>query len=97
MQQNQPAEESEALPHDIHRSLERIQNELRLLRIELQHNRELMEQRVSRLEKQSDDHETRLRDATNGVTQFRLWTSLSSGGSAILSLTALIKSFFTGG
>ncbi|NMB93252.1 MAG: hypothetical protein GYA26_03450 [Flexilinea flocculi] len=51
-------------------------------------------QHVEALEKQSLDHETRLRDATNGVTQFRLWSTLSNSGSALLSVTALIRSFF---
>lgn len=77
------------------RMMKHIECELRIIRQELQHQRELTEQRLVQLEDQEEDHETRLRNATEGVTQFRLWTSLSSGGSTILSVAALIKSFFS--
>ena len=73
--------------------LESIRGEIRLIRAELEHNRELSERRLTAIEKICEDHETRLRDVTNGVTQFRFWSSVSSGGSTAMSLLALIKSF----
>ncbi len=42
---------------------------------------------------QVKDHEQRIRTATDGVTSFRVWTGLSSGGSGLMSVIALIKSF----
>ncbi len=72
--------------------LESIRGEIKLLRTELQHSRELSERRLSAIEKICEDHETRLRDVTTGVTQFRFWSSVSSGGSAAMSLLALLKS-----
>ena len=77
--------------------LEAIRGEIKLIRAELQHNRELMERRLSVIEKTCEDHETRLRDVSTGVTQFRFWSSVSSGGSTAMSLLALLKSFITKG
>ena len=79
-------------PKDCKTLLESIRGEIKLLRTELQHNRELNERRLSAIEKICEDHETRLRDVTTGVTQFRFWSSVSSGGSAAMSILALLKS-----
>ncbi len=73
--------------------LESVRGEVKLLRAELQHSRELSERRLSAIEKICEDHETRLRDVSAGVTQFRFWSSVGSGGSTAMSLLALIKSF----
>lgn len=73
--------------------LESIRGEVKLMRAELQHNRELSERRLAAVEKICEDHENRLRDVTAGVTQFRFWSSVSSGGSTAMSLLALLKSF----
>ncbi|MBQ6343422.1 MAG: hypothetical protein IJI41_09885 [Anaerolineaceae bacterium] len=83
---------TEETPKDCKTLLESIRGEIKLLRTELQHSRELSERRLSAIEKICEDHETRLRDVTTGVTQFRFWSSVSSGGSAAMSLLALIKS-----
>ena len=77
--------------------LESIRGEIRLMRAELQHNRELLERRLSAVEKICDDHDNRLRDVTAGVTQFRFWSSVTSGGSTAMSLLALLKSFIAKG
>ena len=73
--------------------LESIRGEIRLMRAELAHLRELNERRLAALEKICEDHESRLRDVTAGVTQFRFWSSVTSGGSTAMSLLALLKSF----
>ena len=67
----------------------------KLDRIELnqEHLKELIENRLKYLEKQGDDHETRIRAATEGVTQFKVRSGLTSAGSGILSVMALLKSF----
>ena len=59
----------------------------------LNHTRELSDHRLSILEKTSQDHETRIRDATQGVTQFKLFSGLASGSSNLMSLFALLKTF----
>ena len=73
--------------------LEEIRGDIRMLRSELEHNRELNERRLSAIEKICEDHESRLRDVATGVTQFRFWSSVTSGGSTAMSLLAVLRSF----
>jgi hypothetical protein len=63
------------------------------LEAQVAHQDELMVQRLARLEEQINDHEARLRVNTEGVTQFKLFAGLASGGSGIMSLVAIIKAF----
>ena len=60
----------------------------------LRHNKEVHDHRLDALESLTADHETRIREATQGVTQFKLFSGLASGGSGLMSLVALIKAFF---
>ena len=76
--------------------LEAIRGEMQLMHAEIRHTRELCEHRLSAVERICEDHETRLRDAAAGVTQFRFWSSVTSGGSTAMSLLALLKSFLKG-
>lgn len=80
---------------------EQIRHALDMLRADLQaaqaaqeHHRALAAHRLDALEALARDHETRLRSATDGVVQFKVWSGLASGGSGLISLAALIKSFF---
>lgn len=41
-----------------------------------------------------DDHEQRIRAATEGVTTFKVWSGLAAGGSSLVAIVSLIKSFF---
>ena len=59
----------------------------------LRHTKEINDHRLAELEASIKDHETRIRAATQGVTQFKLFSGLASGGSGIMSLVALIKAF----
>ena len=78
---------------DCSRLLEEILGEMKLVRAELEHLRMLNEQRLNSSDKICEDHETRLRDVATGVTQFRFWSSVTSGGSTAMSLLAVLKSF----
>lgn len=60
---------------------------------ELHHYQELTTSRLADLEEGARDRETRLRSATEGVTQFRIISGITSGGSVLFSLIALLKSF----
>lgn len=69
----------------------------------IKHHTELDGERVrsvreelAALRRITEDHEGRLRSATDGVTTFKTWAGLASGGSSIFSVIALIKSFFGG-
>ena len=70
----------------------------KLDRIELNqvHLKELIEHRLNNLEKQGEDHEAQLRAATEGVTQFKVRSGLTSAGSGILSILAILKSYLGG-
>ena len=59
----------------------------------LNHHKEINDQRLSVLETTSRDHETRIREATQGVTQFKLFSGLASGSSSLMSIVALLKAF----
>lgn len=67
-------------------------------RIELNqvHLKEMIEHRLKYLEKQADNIEARIRAATEGVTQFKVRYGLTSVGSRILSILAILKSFLRG-
>ena len=59
----------------------------------LNHSKQISDHRLSALENTTRDHETRIRDATQGVTQFKLFSGLASGSSSLMSLVALLKAF----
>ena len=83
---------SEENVKDFRELLEALRGDVKLMRAELEHLRELTEHRLKAIEKNSEDHENRLRDVSTGVTQFRFWSSVTSGGSTVMSLLALLKS-----
>ena len=58
------------------------------------HQKAFTDHRLRTLEEQYRDHEQRIRAATDGVTQFKVWSGLAAGGSWIVSVFALIKSWF---
>lgn len=84
---------SEENVKDFRELLESLRGDVKLMRSELEHLRMLNEQRLRSIEKVCEDHETRLRDVTAGVTQFRFWSSVTSGGSTAMSILALLKTF----
>ena len=73
-----------------------LQAKLQTLAARLAHQQAMNEQRLGVLEAQICDHETRIRTATEGVTQFKLFSGLASGGSGLMSLVAILKSFLGG-
>lgn len=70
-----------------------LKAELAGLRLELEHLRSFNQHRMDGLERQVSDQESRIRAATEGVTQFKMWSGLANGGSGLLALAALLKSF----
>ena len=66
------------------------------LETRLTHQAAMNHQRLAMLEEQMRDHETRLRAATEGVTQFKLFSGLASGGSGLMSLVAILRTFLGG-
>ncbi len=73
-----------------------LQAQIRALQAELAHHQAMNAQRLGALEEQMRDHEKRIRTATEGVTQFKLFSGLASGGSGLMSLVAMLKAFLGG-
>lgn len=73
-----------------------LQGQIKALETRLAHQQAMNAQRLAMLEEQIRDHEVRIRTATEGVTQFKLFSGLASGGSGLMSLVAILKSFLGG-
>ena len=76
------------------RAIDHIEADLKEVRVLLVHQEQMTEQRLLTLEKLCADHEDRLREVQSGVTQFKVWSGLTSGSSGLLSLAAVLRSFF---
>jgi hypothetical protein len=59
------------------------------------HQKQFHDHRLSELELARQDHEQRLRSASEGVTQFKVWSGLAAGGSGLVSLAALLRAWFS--
>lgn len=82
---------------------ERVCHAVDLLRAEIgevqagqNHLAAMLTARLAGLEKQLADQELRLRAAAEGVTQFKLLAGLAGGGSGLISLAALLRTFLGG-
>ncbi len=89
-------EEIALLSEQMKRAVDRLRADMDAVRAIQKHDREMNEHRLSSLEARAADHELRLRSATEGVTQFKIWSGFASGGSGIVSLVALLRAFFGG-
>jgi hypothetical protein len=85
--------DTKLLESQVKRAESLLRARIQKLEVQVAHQDELMVQRLARLEEQISDHEARLRVNTEGVTQFKIFAGLASGGSGIMSLVALIKAF----
>ncbi|MCC6147306.1 MAG: hypothetical protein IT308_07025 [Anaerolineaceae bacterium] len=82
------------LKEQLFHALDLMRSDVKAVSREQAHDRDLSSRRLSALETTAQDHETRLRDVHKGVTEFRFLVGLS-GGSVILAVIALIKSFLS--
>jgi len=77
-------------------TIDLLRKEIQSLQAEQQHSKQMADHRLLALESSIQDHETRLRSVTDGVTQFKVWSGLASGGSGIMAIVALIRSWLGG-
>ncbi len=84
------------IAEQLRHTLDLLQAQVDALRQSQVHQRELTDHRLARLEAQAQDTEQRLRSVTEGVTQFKMFASLASGGSGFMALVALLRSFLGG-
>jgi phage head maturation protease len=95
----EPSTEEQAalFAEQMRHALDLLRAEVNALRALHEHDMEMCHHRLSSLETSSRDHELRIRADTDGVTQFKMWAGLASGGSGLMALAALIRSFLGGG
>ena len=92
MDDTQAALLSEQMKH----AIDLLRSDLEMLQTRLDYLTEMNNLRLKTLESCSEDHETRLRAVTDGVTMFKVWTGLASGSAGLAALAALIKSYLGG-
>lgn len=89
-----PGTDAAVLAEQLKRMVAALRFELNTLQQLQAHERELVDLRLKNLEARAVDQEARLRNATDGVAQFKMFAGLAGGGSTILSVIALLKAFF---
>ena len=72
------------------RTIDLLRTENAALQRELEHTRAMYDHRVTELETNIKDHETRLRTVQESSTQFKVLAGLATGG-GLLSLIALLR------
>lgn len=85
------------LAEQVSHAVDLLRGDIGEVRRSQQHLQTMLEARLSGVEKQLADQEQRLRSAAEGVTQFKLLAGLAGGGSGLISLAALIRTFMGGG
>jgi dynactin complex subunit len=88
------------LTEQLGRFKDRIESSLNVLEAGQKHQieinalqKQLYEGQLDDLKRQVVDHETRIRSATDGVTQFKTWSGIISGGSFVAAVAAFLKAF----
>lgn len=89
-------EQAAVIAGQLRHALDLMQAEINALQARQSHQAEMTHQRLCVLEKRADDQEARLRSASEGVTQFKVFSGLAAGGSGLMSLAALVRAFFGG-
>jgi phage head maturation protease len=90
-------EQAALFAEQMRHALDLLRAEVNALRALHEHDMEMCHHRLGSLETSTRDHELRIRADTDGVTQFKMWAGLASGGSGLMALAALIRSFLGGG
>jgi hypothetical protein len=92
MPASQPIDPQSALiAEQLSHSIDLLRAEIDQLKSAQEYSAQLAGQRLAAVEESARDHETRIRLLTDGVTQFKVWSGLVSGGSSLVSLVALLR------
>jgi hypothetical protein len=89
--------ESALIAEQLKHTIDLLRAEIASLKAEQDHIRELSNHRLAQLETYNQDHESRIRSLQDGVTQFKVWSGLASGGSSVMAIIAFIRAFLGGG
>ena len=82
-------ESAKLIAERLGRAMDGLHSELKEIRQGQEHLCELTDQRLKNLEKITADHEERIRRNSDGIIRF----SVATGGSGLVSLVAIIKTF----
>jgi hypothetical protein len=85
--------EAQLIAEQLRHTIDLLRAEIAQLKQVQDHDREMSGHRLKSLEELGRDHETRLRSATDGITQFKTWSGLSNGGSVIMSIVAFLRAW----
>jgi hypothetical protein len=88
--------EADLIAEQLRHTIDLLRADLAAARQVMEHDRELTGLRLKALEEQARDHETRIRLATDGVTTFKVWSGLATGGSWLVSAAALLRAWLGG-
>ncbi len=80
------------IAEQLRHAMDLLRSENATLRSQINYDREFLSHRLNALEAKSCDQETRIRNATDGVTSFKTWSALVGGFSTILAILAFILS-----
>ena len=86
--------ESELIAQQLKHTLDLLRFDIKQIRTEQQHQRELYDHVLQELESCVKDHENRIRSIQTDVTRSKSIYTLASGGSTFMSLIALLRTFF---
>ena len=81
----------ELIAEQLSHTIDLMRAELKEIRMEQEHQRELFENRIKALEDCKGDHELRIRSLQDGVTSFKVWSGLVNGGTTVVSVLALMR------
>jgi len=88
--------EADLIAEQLRHTIDLLHAELSAVKARAQHDRELLIHRIAELEKAREDHESRIRSMQDGVTSFKVWSGLASGGSSVVAIAALVRAVLGG-
>lgn len=88
--------DAEIIATKVARIVDALRVDIKSLDDQLKHHNEIQERRFNELEVCKSDHESRLRANEKSITQCKTWMGISSGGSGIMSLIALLRTLIGG-
>jgi hypothetical protein len=86
--------EAELIAQQLKHTLDLLRFDIKQIKAEQEHQRELYDHVLQELEGNSGDHEQRIRSLQDDVTRSKSIYNLASGGSTFMSLIALLRTFF---
>ena len=81
--------DAELVAEQLRHTIDLLRAEIASNKIELAHQKEIYDRRIVELEKDRDDHETRIRSLQDGVTTFKVWSGLVSWWQRVCKLAGI--------